>query len=148
MTLKNLVQSNHSPINKYELDVAGLPKLIFTKAGGVEQETGKTTLPDKTSASGGEQEPFEIECELPLHHAAEVAAIETWYKQGKHPVQEGYKKDCTMVYKRIDDSIAKTLAYIGTWVSKLKYPDADMSNADGEMAVLTVTLTCDDYDIL
>jgi hypothetical protein len=79
---------------------------------------------------------------------AEVAAIESWFKEGKDPVQPTYKKDATAVYKRIDDTIVKTLALIGSWVSKLKYPDGDMSNEDGEMGILTVTLTVDDYDTL
>jgi hypothetical protein len=148
MTLKNVLKPNHSPVNKYKLSVSGLPALVLTKAGGVEQETGKVTLPDKTWASSGEQEPFEIECELPLHHTSEVAAIEKWYKEGKHPVQKSYKKTGTMIYKAIDDSTVKSLSLIGAGVTKIKYPDEDMSDTEGAMNVLVFTLTVDDYKIL
>lgn len=147
MTLKNVIQPNHVPINKYELSVLGLPKIIFTQVSGIEQETQKVTLPDRTSASGGQSEPFEVTAQLPLHHDNEVGAIESWYKEGQDPVSATYKKPGTMLYKRIDDSVAKTYSLIGMWVSKLKMPDADMSN-EGEPAMVEVTFTVDDYDIL
>ena len=124
--------------------VLGLPSIVFTKAGGAEQEVGSTDLPDKTKASGGQPEPFDIECELPLHHSSEVEAIEEWYDQGKDPVSPLYKKTATMLYKAQDDTVVKALSYMGAWISKLKYPDGEMENS-GDMGVLVVTISVDDY---
>jgi len=147
MTLKNLIQPNHAPINKYELLVLGLPSVLFTDVTGIEQETQKVTLPDRTAASGGQSEPFEVVAKLPLHHTSEVSAIEAWYKEGQDPVTANYKKTGTMIYKAINDTIVKSYSLIGTWISKLKYPDTDMTN-EGEPALLEVTFTVDDYDLL
>jgi hypothetical protein len=147
MTLKGQIQANHIPINKYSLSVATLPALIFTTVSGIEQETAGTILPDNTKASGGEQQPFELTCEIPLHHAAEVAAIEAWYKEGKDPVTATYKKTGTMIYSTIGGTVGKTLTVSGMWVSKVKYPDTDMGNEEGELALLEVTFSCDDYTI-
>lgn len=147
MTLKNLVQPDHASSNKYELSVLGLPKIIFTKVTGLEQETKKTTLPDGTAASGGETDPFEIVAELPIHHEAEVQAMEEWNQEGKDPVTLTYKKPGTMVHNRISGAVAKAYALIGMWPSKLKYPDSDMSDSE-TMQVLEVTFTVDDKDPL
>lgn len=144
MTLKNTIQPNHIPINKYELSVLGLPVITFTKVGGIEQETGDIMLPDKTSASGGQQEPFDMVCELPLHHTSEVDAIESWHKEGKDPVSPTYKKTGSMLYKGQDDSVVRAYSIINAWAKKLKYPDVEMEN-EGDMAVLEVTLRVDDY---
>ena len=147
MTLKNTIAANHSPANKYDLSVAGLPKFTFTKVDGIEQEVKKVTMPDRTAASGGQSDPFDVKATLPLHHTAEVAAIEAWFKAGKDPVQAGYKKTGTMIYKAIDDTIVKSYSLEGMWVSKLKMPDVEMSN-DGEAALVEVTFSVDDYDVL
>lgn len=147
MTLKNLVKPNHVPMNKYELLVLGLPSILFTQVSGIEQETQKVDLPDRTSASGGQAAPFEITAMLPLHHDAELAAIEAWYKEGQDPVTATYKKTGTMIYKAIDDTVARSYSLLGMWISKLKYPDTEMAN-EGELAQVEVTFTVDDFDIL
>ena len=148
MTLKGIIQTSHIPINKYEFSVETLPALIFTTVSGIEQETGGTVLPDKTKVTGGEQEPFELTCEIPLHHAAEIAALEAWFAEGKDPVTATYKKTGTMLYYNISGVVAKSLSLAGVWVSKLKYPDADMGNEEGELALLEVTLSVDDYAVI
>lgn len=147
MSLKNVIQPDHAPINKYELSILGLPKIIFTKVSGMEQETKKSTLPDTTSVSGGECDPFEITCEVPIHHDAEVQALEDWHQEGKAPVTATYKKPGTMTYKRISGAVARAYSLEGMWVTKLKYPDADMSDAETP-AVIEVTISVDDKDQL
>lgn len=147
MTLKNVIQPDHAPINKYELSVLGLPKIIFTKVSGMEQEVKKTTLPDFTVASGGESDPFEITAEIPLHHEAEIQALEDWHNEGKDPVQLTYKKPGTMTYKRASGAVARAYSLLGMWPPKLKYPDTDMADAETP-AVLEVTFSIDDKDQL
>jgi len=144
MTLKGTIATGHAPINKYEFSVETLPALIFTTVAGIEQETGGTVLPDKTKASGGEQEPFEMTCELPLHHVAEVAAIESWFKEAKDPVTATYKKTGTMLYYDIHGAVVKAISLSGVWVTKVKYPDTEMGNEEGEMGLLEVTMSVDD----
>jgi len=148
MTLKGTIATNHIPVNKYTLSVATQPEFIFTTVSGVEQETAGTVLPDNTRASGGEQQPFDLTCEIPLHHSAEVVALEAWFKEGKDPVTATYKKVGTMIYKDISGAVKKSLQLNGMWITKLKYPDTDMSNEEGEMAVLEVTFSVDDYKII
>lgn len=147
MSLKGKIKENHSPMNKYELAVIGLPPITFTKVSGLEKETQKVTLPDRTSASGGQSNPFEITASLPLHHESEVAAIQSWYNEGQDPVSPTYKKTGTMVYKALDDTVTAAYSLIGAWVSKIKFPDTDMED-EGAMAVVEITLTVDDYDTL
>ncbi len=147
MTLKNVLQPNHAPINKYELLVLGLPSIVFTKVGGIEQETGAVELPDNTTASGGQQKAFEVVCELPLHHVEELDSIESWYKEGKDPITPTYKKVGSMLYKGGDDSVVKSYSLLGAWIKKIKYPDAEMAN-DGEMGVVEITMSVDDYAVL
>lgn len=147
MSLKNKIQADHAPVNKYELTALGLPKITFTKVSGMEQEVKKTNLPDMTAVSGGETDPFEITAELPIHHDAEVQAIEDWHDEGKDPVQATYKKPGTMEYKRASGATARAYSLIGMWPTKLKYPDTDMSDAESP-AMLEVTFSIDDKDQL
>jgi len=50
-----------------------------------------------------------------------------------------------MLYYNINGVVAKSLSLAGVWVSKLKYPDTDMGNEEGELALLEVTFSVDDY---
>lgn len=147
MSLKNTIKPNHAPINKYELLVLGLPSILFTEVSGIEQEIQKVDLPDRTSASGGQTSPFEITAMLPLHHDTELAACESWYKEGQDPVTPTYKKTATMIYKSIDNTVAKSYSLLGMWISKIKMPDTEMAN-EGEMAQVELTFTVDDFDVL
>ena len=147
MTLKNTIDPNHVPLSKYQLNVLGLPLLKLTKVGGIEKVLKVANLPDKTSASGGQQDPFDLVCELPLHHSAERQAIEEWYKEGQDPVTATYKKSGVMSYKAIDDSVSAAYSLIGAFCMRLKYPDSDMED-DETMGVLEFTLRVDDAEPL
>lgn len=148
MALKGKIESGHIPINKYKLSFSGdTVSYIFTKVSGIEQEIPGTVLPDRSKVSGGEPLAFEIVCELPLHHATQVSAIETWFGQCKDPVADGYRKTGTMEYHGTDSKAKKTFTLTDMWPTKLKYPDTDMSNEEGEMAVLEITFSVDEYAI-
>lgn len=147
MTLKNVIQPDHAPINKYELAILGLQKITFTKVSGMEQETKKTTLPDTTAVSGGETDPFEITAEIPLHHDQELQELEDWHDESKDPVTLTYKKPGSMTYKRSSGAIARSYSLIGAWVTKIKYPDTDMSDSETP-AMVEVTISIDDKDQL
>lgn len=145
MTLLGKINATHVPINKYKLSIATIADIIFTKVSGIEQEVPGTILPDRSRATGGEPQPFELVCELPLHHATSVAALEAWFTSCKDPVTADYKKTGTMEYYNISATVSQTYTLSGMWITKLKYPDTDMSNEEGEMAVVEVTFSVDTY---
>lgn len=145
MPLKGLLQEDHIPVNKYEMVVVGLavPTITFTNITGLEFELGVIELPDRTKASGGQRGTAEIVGQVPLHHVAEIAAMDLWYEEGLDPVTATYKKAGTMIYLRGTGQVGKTYSMMGIWVSKRKTPDLDMED-DGEMAVNEYTMQVDD----
>ena len=96
--MKGDVQPDHIPVNKYQLIVVGLPPLYFHQISGIEEELERTTLPDRTSASGGNTGPVEFTVMHPMHHAIEEAALEAWFQEGQDPVSPTYKKPATLIH--------------------------------------------------
>lgn len=143
MTLKNLINPDHAADNKYELVVVGLPPIIFTEVTGLEDETEMVDMPDKTTQSGGQSLPFEIVGKVPVHHIAEMAALELWLAEGRDPVTPTFEKVGTMVYKTIGNNIAKSYTLLGMKCSKQKMPDVAMKNS-GELAVCEWTFKVDE----
>lgn len=143
MSLKNKLQPDHAAVNAYELLVEGLPPITFTKVSGMEDETETTDLPDRTSASGGQSKPFDVTAEMPIHHSAEMAALENWLQEGRDPVQPTYKKTGTMVYKTISGNVAKAYTMIGMQCKKQKLPDSEMEN-EGEVSLCEWTFRVDE----
>jgi len=148
MVLKGTIAANHIPINKYTLSITDVASIVFTKVSGIEQEVAGTILPDRTRASGGEPQPFEMTCEVPLHHTTEVALLENWFAGCKDPVATDYRKTGTLAYLNTAGSTVKSYTLDDMWITKMKYPDTDMSNEEGEMAVLEVTFSVDSYSVV
>jgi len=143
MSLKNVIKPDHAAMNQYELAILGLPKIVFTKVSGLEDETDGVDLPDRTHASGGQSKPFEITAEMPTHHDAEMAALELWLQEGRDPVTPTYKKSGVMIYKKISGEIAKTYSLLGMWCKKQKTPEVEMAN-EGEQAFTEWTFSIDE----
>ena len=55
MSIKGAIQSGHAPRNKYRLIMVGLPPLTPTRVSGLESDTEAVELPDRTTASGGNE---------------------------------------------------------------------------------------------
>ncbi len=142
MVMKGSVQPNHIPVNNYELIVIGLPPLLFTKISGLEEETEKTTLPDRTVASGGNTKPIEFVATSFEHHAVELAALELWRREGVDPVTPTYKKIGTLIKRSIGGQVATTRSLIGLWITKRKDSDLDLAN-EGEPAMVEWTMSAD-----
>ncbi len=142
MVMKGTVQSAHIPINNYELIVVGLPPIVFTKITGLEVETEKTDLPDRTVASGGNEKPSEIVGTTMQHHTVELAALELWRKQGVDPVDPLYKKVGTLIQRDITGKIRLSRSLVGIWITKRKDADLDMED-EGKPATCDWTFSID-----
>lgn len=143
MVLKGAVQPGHIPVNNYELIVVGLPKILFTQISGIEEETQKVNLPDRTVASGGNKLPVEFTGMSFEHHRVEVAALEFWRIEGVDPVSVTYKKLANLIKKNIHGTIVSTKTLIGLWVTKRKDADLDLAN-EGEPAMVEWSFSADD----
>lgn len=140
--LKGAIKPDHIPVNKYVMSVVALLPLTFTEISGIEEETDVIDLPDRTRASGGNSQPFEFTVMQPMHHTAEVAAMEVWFQEGKDPVTPTFKKPVTLRYISGTGAIERQYAILGAWVSKRKLPDLSMEN-EGEMAQIEWTFQAD-----
>lgn len=142
MPLKGLIDPDHMPVNKYELAVVGLPTIQFTSVTGMEIDVGVVELPDRTKATGGQLNTSQLVVQVPMHHTAQIAAMEVWFQEGQDPVVATYKKASTLSHFSGTGNIARNFSMLGVWISKRKLPDLAFDNA-GDMAVTEYTLEVD-----
>jgi hypothetical protein len=135
MGIKQVLQADHIPVNKYTLIIAGMPNITFTKVAGLEYGIDIVDLPDRTRASGGNAQATEFTAEQPLHHTPEVSAMEAWFEENQDPISSTAKKAGTLVMTSGTGANLKTYSLTGVWPSKRKTPDLDFENA-GDMAIL------------
>ena len=70
--MKGIIKSDHMPLNKFQLLVAGLPSLTLVTISGIDDELQTVDLPDRTAASGGHRGPSEFTANaVPVAHCAE-----------------------------------------------------------------------------
>lgn len=143
MAVKGTVKDDHIPVNKYVFAIVGLIPIVFTKISGITDEVGVITLPDRRKASGGTSVTDEFTATQPMHHTAEVAAMEVWYQENKDPITPTAKKPVTLTHTSGTGGIVRNYSLLGTWPSKRKLPDLEMEN-DGDMAEIEWTFQCDD----
>ncbi len=143
--MKGDIAPDHIPLNKYQLLVLGtaVPAFTFTEISGIEEELQVTELPDRTVASGGQTNPVEFTARSPMHHISEQAALETWYNEGKDPVDPGYKKSATLIHQSGSGAIVNTYSIVGIFCSKRGLPDLSMEN-EGELATNEWTFRADE----
>ena len=142
MPLKGLIDPDHIPVNKYELAVIGLPTIQFISVSGMEIDVGVVELPDRTKATGGQLNTSQLVVQVPMHHSAQIAAMEVWFQECQDPVTITYKKACTLTHFSGTGEIQRNYSMLGVWVSKRKLPDLSFENA-GDMAVGEYTLEVD-----
>lgn len=142
MGIKAVLKEDHIPVNKYQLLIGGIVALTLTKISGIEEEVDVVELPDRTKASGGNTKAGEFTAESPMHHDAEIAALEIWYVEGQDPVVLTYKKAATLVMTSGSGGKKRSYSLIGLWISKRKLPDLEFAN-EGEMAVAEWTFQYD-----
>lgn len=143
MSLKGLIEEDHIPNNKFELNIVGLPTITFTKVSGLESEVAGVDLPDRTKATGGQRGVSEVTVEVPNHHSVNIGVMEAWFEEGVDPVSPTYKKVGTLAQVSLTGETRRVWSLVGIWVMKRKLSDMEMSDA-GEMSVQEYTLSVDD----
>lgn len=141
--MKGEIQPDHIPLNKYEFQVVGLGIFTAVEISGIEDELETTQLPDRTVASGGNRGPTEFELTLPMHHDAENALMEVWYRESQDPVLPTYKKPCTLIHQRLSGTGQRSYTLVGVFPKKRTLPDLEKAN-EGEMATVVWTMSADD----
>lgn len=141
--MKGEIKPDHMPVNKYELQVAGLVTLTAVEISGLEDELQTIELPDRTVASGGFRKATEFKIMLPLHHAAEMTGMEVWYREAQDPITPTYKKPCTLIHKSLSGSKSRSYTLLGVFPKKRTLPDLEKKN-EGEMALVEWMMSVDD----
>jgi hypothetical protein len=145
--MKGAIQSNHIPVNHWELIVPTLPALTITEQSGLEDELEKVKLPDRTVASGGNRGPVEIDITMPMHHITEQLAMEVWFRESQQPVLPTYKKAGTLIHYNSEGNPSKTFGLIGVFPFKRTTSDLEMEN-EGAMATVVWSLSIDDVEYI
>lgn len=141
--MKGEIQPDHMPVNKYTFQIIGLIPITATEVSGIEDELETTELPDRTVASGGNRKATEFTAMVPMHHTAEQAALEIWFRESQDPVSPGYKKPCTLTHESISGNASRTFSLAGVFPKKRKLPDLEQKN-EGELAQVEWTFSADD----
>lgn len=141
--MKGEIQGDHMPVNKYVLQVLGLVPLTATEVSGIEDELETTELPDRTVASGGNRKATEWTMMLPMHHTAEQAAMELWYRESQDPVSPTYKKPVTLTHQSLSGNATRNFSLVGVFPKKRVLPDLEKLN-EGEIALVEWTMSTDD----
>lgn len=142
MPLKGLIDPDHIPVNKYELNVVGLPPIVTTSVSGLETEVAAIELPDRSKATGGQSSSAELTVRVPMHHSNQILAMDTWHDEAQDPVTITYKKAATLVHQSGSGAVQKQYSLLGVWCSKRKLPDLAFDD-DGAMAEVEYTLHVD-----
>lgn len=130
--MKGVLNSDHIPVNNYQLRVPGMPQFTFVSISGIEEELENVDLPDRTAASGGHTKVIEFTASLPMHHTREQQAMRRWYKDSQDPVAPDYKKTGTLVLTSISGLITVSFLLEGIFPCGPKISDMEMGN-EGEM---------------
>lgn len=140
--LKNSLFPDHIPVNKFELIVVGAPgPMKFIKITGLERELETVSLPDRTTASGGNVKPVEFTATHPKHHVVEDTFLEAWLKESELAVPS-YKKAGSLLIQSISGLVTRSYTLLGLYPCKSATPDLDAEN-EGELFVTTWTFKAD-----
>jgi hypothetical protein len=141
--MKGEIQTDFMPVNKYELQVLGLVKLVAVTISGIEDELETIDLPDRTKGTGGQRKATSFKLGTPMHHATEQAAMEIWYKESQDPVSPTYKKPCTLIHKSLSGNNSRSYTLVGVFPMKRTLPDLEKKN-EGDMAIVEWEMSVDD----
>jgi hypothetical protein len=141
--MKGDIKSDHIPVSKYKLLVAGFPSLTIVELSGLEDEIVTTELPDRTVVSGGQHTASEFTIMMPDHHLEEQAIMETWFIESTDPVSPSYKKIATLIAESVSGNTIRSRSLIGVFPKKRKLWDGEMAN-EGEIALVEWTLSVDE----
>lgn len=141
--MKAIILPDHIPVSKYRFQPIGLPSILFTSVGALEQEMDTVDLPDRTKASGGRAKPGDSDVKVPMHHLNEIAAMDAWYEEAKDPVTLTYKKVGTMSFISLSGLVIQSYTVLGAWLNKRATPDGELDN-EGDLSEVTYGMCWDD----
>lgn len=141
--MKGEIKADHMPINKYILQVVGLIPITAVEISGIEDELETVDLPDRTVASGGNRKASEMTIMVPMHHDAEQAALELWFRESQDPVVPTYKKPCTLTHESISGNNSRNYSLAGVFPKQRNLPDLEKVN-EGEPANVEWVFSIDD----
>lgn len=141
--MKGEIQADKFPLNKYEMFITGVGRILFTAITGLEEALDVVDLPDRTRSSGGRTQPLEFEVQVPAHHRDDILKMERWFRENRDPVLPTGKKAVTVTM--ISDSRLQTLTanLLGVFPRGRTIPDLDRTN-DGEAAMFTYAMSADE----
>ena len=142
MVAKGAIQPNHIPVNKFRLDILGQPSILFVTISGLEDETEKIILPDRTVASLGNTPAKVFTATIFEHHTIELAFLRVWIQEGKHPVTKFYKKPGVLTKGNVAGKAISIRTMIGMWPFLEKDADLNLANK-GDPAMVTFTFSYD-----
>lgn len=141
--MKGKILANHVPKNNYDLQVIGLPEIVFTEIGDIEETLDVVDLPDRTRASGGTKQAGDFSVIVPSHHDVDIAAMEAWFLEAQGNVSPTYKKAGIYTKKGLDGSNIRQYSLIGLFCSARTLTTVNLEN-EGEMDAVEYTLNFDD----
>ena len=141
--MKGVIQPNHVPKNNYDLLIIGLPEIVFTEIGDIEEVIDVVDLPDRTRASGGTKQPGDFSVIVPSHHDVDIAAMEAFFLEAQEPVAPTYKKAGVYSKKALDGTNVRQYALVGLFCSMRTLTTVNLEN-EGEMDAVEYLLNFDD----
>jgi len=144
MGIKQVLQENRIPVNRYQLIIQpfNVPEVTLVSISGLEEELDAPELPDRTVRSGGRSKPVEFDIMQPTHHDLEVAAMETWYTQCKLALPGYLRLGMLTLFDEAGLLPRRRRTLPNIWLKKRAESDLEMEN-EGEMHVITWTCQTD-----
>lgn len=143
MPSKGSIQPGAAMTNQFQVVIGAILPILATRVTGLDRSVKTANLPDQTWQSTGQVPALmSIEIDVPLHHAAEVLAMEglELLTVTGAPL---YKSAAFVYVLDASGAVKKTYNLIGFGVTGHKVPELNAGN-DGGMAVITFMCAADD----
>lgn len=141
--LKGVVMQNHVQDNKFTLTMVGMIPITVITLGGIEEEMDASDTPDRSHRSGGRTKPVAFDITTPMHHVAELKAMELWFRQGKDPISPLHRKVGAIVAYTQSGLPFVKYTLLETWIEKRGLPEFDLGG-DGAVQFITWGMSADE----
>lgn len=147
MPAKGTIEAGAAITSEFELRIDLLIPIRATRISGIERMVKTTMLPDQTIQSTSQVGPLDaIEIDVPLHHTAEILAMEGLALAFANGIPLG-KGIANVNFKGADQQTRATILLPGFAVKGAKYPELN-AGSDGAMAVVTFMCCADDANLI
>lgn len=135
--MKGEIRPIPAHLNKFRVEVAGLPPFYCKRIGPFRTELETADAPDRTRHLAGESSIVEFEFEAPLHHVEEHAALGAWFLQCQAGAP-GAKRAGTIHYLSAVGIPISSQVAIGWILTARELPELDRESTD----IAFVTYAC------